>query len=68
MHISEWHVFDPTDRVTYPKVSALVQIRFADGKFQEGDSRTFLSFTKLLLNSSITGWRYIQGYLEEATL
>jgi hypothetical protein len=66
MHISEWHVFDPSDRSTYPKVSALVQVRFADGGLQEGGSRTFFPVTKVLPNSSITAWRHIQMRLEES--
>jgi hypothetical protein len=27
-HLSDWHVFDPNDRKTYPKVDAPVQVRF----------------------------------------
>jgi hypothetical protein len=65
MHLSEWHVFDPGDRKTYPEVNALVQVRFSDGDLKEGDSRTFFPRTKLLPGSSINGWRYIKGRLEE---
>ena len=58
-HLSGWHVFDPTDRKTYPKVKAPVQVRFQDGKLEEGDSRVFFPQTELLPTSSIIGWRYI---------
>jgi hypothetical protein len=61
-HPSNWHVFDPTDRKTYPKVDdAPVQVRFADGKLEEGDCRLFFPRTELLPCSSIIGWRYIKG-------
>jgi hypothetical protein len=60
-HLSDWHVFDSTDRRTYPKVDALVQVRFDDGGLREGDSRTFFPRTELLPTSSIVGWRYIKG-------
>jgi hypothetical protein len=59
-HLSDWHVFDPTDRKTYPKEAALVQVRFRDGKLEEGDSRIFFPRTELLPTSSIIGWRYIK--------
>jgi hypothetical protein len=59
-HLSDWHRFNPSDRKTYPKVKAPVQVRFDDGKFEEGDSRTFFPKTKLLPSSSIDGWRYIK--------
>jgi hypothetical protein len=60
-HLSDWHVFDPTDRKTYPKVKAPVQVRFQGGKLEEGDSRVFFPQTELLPTSSIIGWRYIKG-------
>jgi hypothetical protein len=60
-HLSEWHTFNPRDRKTYPKVNAPVQIRFADGKFEEGQSRMFFPQTDLLPCSSITAWRYVKG-------
>jgi hypothetical protein len=59
-HLSDWHVFDPTDRKTYPKVKASVQVRFQDGKLEEADSRVFFPQTELLSISSIIGWRYIK--------
>jgi hypothetical protein len=60
-HLSDWHVFDPSDRKTYPAVDAPVQVRFDDGKLEEGDSRMFFPLTKLLPCSSIVAWRYIKG-------
>jgi hypothetical protein len=59
-HLSEWRVFDPSDRRTYPKVKAPVQVRFEDGKLEEGDSRMFFPTTSLLPGSSIAAWRYIK--------
>jgi hypothetical protein len=60
-HLSDWHVFDPRDRKTYPKVDdARVQVRFEDGKLEEGDSRMFFPRTELLPSSSIIGWRYVK--------
>ena len=59
-HLSDWHVFDPTDRQTYPKVSAPVQVRFEDGRVEERDCRMFFPQVRLLPCSSISGWRYIK--------
>jgi hypothetical protein len=60
-HLSDWHRFDPSDRGTYPKEKAPVQVRFDDGTLQEGDSRMFFPKTKLLPCSSISAWRYIKN-------
>jgi hypothetical protein len=60
-HLSDWHVFDPSDRATYPKEKAPVQVRFDDGNLEEGDSRMFFPQTALLPCSSIKAWRYIKG-------
>jgi hypothetical protein len=60
-HLSDWHVFDPSDRKTYPKVAAPVQVRFDNGQMEEGDSRMFFPRTGLHPSASITGWRYIKG-------
>jgi hypothetical protein len=60
-HLSGWHTFNPSDRKTYPKVSAPVQIRFADGKVEEGETRMFFPQENLLPCSSIQAWRYIKG-------
>jgi hypothetical protein len=60
-HLSDWHTFDPSDRKTYPEVNAPVQVRFEDGKFEEGQSRMFFPQIKLLPCSSIHAWRYIKG-------
>jgi hypothetical protein len=59
-HLSDWRLFNQIDRKTYPKVKAPVQVRFDDGKLEEGDSRTFFPKTRLLPSSSINGWRYIE--------
>lgn len=60
-HLSDWHVFDPKDRKTYPKVVDVpVQVRFEDGRLEEGNSQTFFPRTELLPSSSIIGWRYIK--------
>jgi hypothetical protein len=59
-HLSDWHVFNPSDGRTYPQVKAPVQVRFDDSELKEGDSRTFFPKTKLLPGSSISGWRYIK--------
>ena len=40
-HLSDWHVFNPSDRKTYPKVNAPVQVRFDSGQTEEGDSLKF---------------------------
>jgi hypothetical protein len=60
-HLSDWHVLDPNDRETYPKVNAPVQVRFEDGKLAQGDSRMFFPQLKLLTTSAINAWRYIKG-------
>ena len=61
VHVSHWHTFNPSDRKTYPKVNAPVQVRFDDGKLEEGETRMFFSQVKLLPCSSIRAWRYIKG-------
>jgi hypothetical protein len=60
-HLGDWHVFNPTDRSTYPKVAAPVQVRFDDGKFEDGESRMFFPQVNLLPGSSINAWRYVKG-------
>ena len=63
-HLSDWHVFDSSDRKTYPAVDAPVQVRFDDGNFEEGASRMFFPQTKMLPCSSINAWRYIKGFAQ----
>jgi hypothetical protein len=63
-HLSDWHLFDPSDRKTYPKVNAPVQVRFEDGRLEEGLSRIFLPLAKLLPSSSIIAWRYIKASVQ----
>jgi hypothetical protein len=58
--LSEWHVFNPCDRKTYPKVAAPIQVRFDDGQTEEGDSEKYFPRGKLLASSSISAWRYIK--------
>ena len=60
-HLSAWHDFNPSDRSTYPRTSAPVQVRFGDGKVEEGDSRMLFPRTNLLPISSISAWRYMKG-------
>jgi hypothetical protein len=60
-HLSDWHLFDPSDRKTYPKVDSPVLVRFSDGEFKEGASLMFFPQTKLLPSSSINAWRYVKG-------
>jgi hypothetical protein len=60
-HLSDWHLFYASDRKTYPKVNAPVQVRFDDGKFEEGASRMFFPLATLLPCSSISAWRYIKS-------
>jgi hypothetical protein len=52
---TDWHKFDPNDRKTYPNVEAPVEVRFDDGRTEEGDSRRFFPAKK----SSIAAWRYL---------
>ena len=60
-HLSDWHVFNPTDRNTYPKGNSPVQFKFDDGKFADGESRTFFPQVNPLPGSSINAWRYVRG-------
>ena len=64
VQVSHWHTFNPSDRKTYPKVESPVQVRFDDGRCEEGDSRTFFPVAMLLPCSSIHAWRYIKGFAE----
>lgn len=59
-HLSDWHVFTSSDRNSYPRVDAPVQVRFSNGEQVEGSSRRYFPRNKLLPTSSITGWRYIK--------
>ena len=60
-HPSDWHMFDAGDRKTYPTVDAPVQVKFNDGKYEEGGSRMFFPLAQLLPCSSIHAWRYVKG-------
>jgi hypothetical protein len=59
-HLSEWHVFNPADRNTYPKVTYLTQVRDASGATEEGDFLKLVSLARRGLKPMITGWRYIR--------
>lgn len=62
--LSDWQSFDPTDRKTYPKMDAPVQVRFDNGQTEEGNTRMFFPLTRLLPSSSINAWRYIRGVID----
>ena len=59
-YLSDWHACDPSDRSTFPKVSARVQIRYKNGSLFEGNREDFFPQTGLLTGSLINGWRYIR--------
>jgi hypothetical protein len=59
-HIGDWHDFKPADRSTYPRVDAPVQVRFDNGRIDEGEHSRFFPELGHSRNSSITGWRYIK--------
>jgi hypothetical protein len=59
-YLSDWHACDPSDRSTFPKVSARVQIRYKNGSQSEGNREDFFPRTGLLPGSLINGWRYIR--------
>ena len=42
-------------------MDAPVQVKFNDGKFEEGGSRMFFPLAHLLPGSSINAWRYVSG-------
>jgi hypothetical protein len=62
--LSDWHVFNPTDRATYPKGDTPVQARFDNGQMEEGVSRMFFPQVQLLPCSSIHVWRYVKGFAQ----
>jgi hypothetical protein len=59
-YLSEWHVFNPADRSTYPTVTYLTQVRDASGATEEGDFLKLVSLARRGLKPMITGWRYIR--------
>ena len=61
VHLSDWHVFDPCDRKTCPRDIAPVQVKFDDGRTEEGDSLTYFPKLMLLPTSSIKARRYIKA-------
>jgi hypothetical protein len=56
-----WHDFDVNDRSTYPKVMASVQVKDANGRVAEGDSRELFSRDNLVAESPVIAWRYIKA-------
>jgi hypothetical protein len=58
-HLSDWRKFARTDRETYPRVDARVQVEFENGRIEEGDSRAFFPRSGYLPASTITAWRYL---------
>ena len=59
-YLSDWHACDPSDRSTFPKVSARVQIRYKNDGLSEGNREDFFPETGLLTGSLIDAWRYIR--------
>jgi hypothetical protein len=53
-HLSDWHACDPSDRSTFPKISARVQIRYRNG-LSEGNREDFFPRTGSLTGSLING-------------
>lgn len=58
--LSDWRDFNPSERGTYPKVDAPLQVRFESGWSEEGTASKFFPMTGLLPVSSILAWRYIK--------
>ena len=61
-HVSDWHVFDPSDRRTYPKERLLFRLDLRMKILEEGDSQMFFPSVMLLPCSSIKAWRYLTGH------
>ena len=59
-HLSEWHTFNADIRETYPRITATVQVRYANGGTSEGDFLKLLSHVRVLHEPPITDWRYIK--------
>jgi hypothetical protein len=62
-HLSDWHKLNSDDRGTYPHIAHRVQVRFANGRLEEGDRSMFFPASGVLPDSQITRWRYIKDYL-----
>jgi hypothetical protein len=58
-HVSDWHVFNPGDRETYPNVEAPLQVRFENGRIEDGMTSEFFPRIGLLPVSSMVAWRNI---------
>jgi hypothetical protein len=59
-HLSDWRTFERTDRETYPRVDARVQVEFENGRIEEGNSLEFFPRSGHLPASTITAWRYLK--------
>ena len=64
-HLSNWHAFHSRDVRTYPKVDAVLQVKFENGRIEEGIASEFFPRTGLLPASSIVAWRYIKSEEDE---
>ena len=61
-HLSEWHDLTPSDRDTYPKVDAPLQVQYDNGGLFTGYRDDFFPREgHLLSDSRITCWRLPQG-------
>jgi hypothetical protein len=59
-NIGIWHYFNPNDRGSYPVVRTRIQVKYANGVEDEGEWVEFFSQVKSLVESPITGWRYVK--------
>jgi hypothetical protein len=59
-NIGIWHYFNPNDRGSYPVVHTRIQVKCANGVEDEGEWVEFFSQVKSLVESPITGWRYVK--------
>jgi hypothetical protein len=61
-HLSNWHSFDAADRRTYPRTNSPMQVKYAGGGLALGYTLDFFPVLNTMLESQITGWRYIKAY------
>lgn len=55
-----WHTLDPNDASTYPTVNGLVQVKYSDGRMEQGECRKFFRQRQFVAVSDITSWRYMR--------
>jgi hypothetical protein len=60
-HLSDWHALNPAEPASYPRMARRVQVRFRDGRTEEGNRARFFPATILLPHTQISAWRYIKG-------